>query len=144
MKPFFVTILLCIGTICIAQQPNSISVNASFNGFHCDGKHGLCSIDNENNRTVANSSLLLINENTLSFTVHRSKLSEKDFQNIFNTTSSLWEKSKEYEFEIPERIPLNQSIINRLQSKHSSLFISPGTYPIKVTNDLFIITFNLE
>lgn len=144
MKPFiFTTLLLCTSFLCLSQT-STTQVQTSFNGFHCDGKPGFCSIDNQENRSVTNTSLQLNNNNTLTFIVERQQLTKSEFENITSTKKEDYNPSKTYYLEVPEAFYIQESIYTLLQTESTPLVISKGRYPIQISEKELIIIFNLQ
>lgn len=142
MKSLLTILLLCTGLLCHAQ-PNTTKVTANFSGFHCDGKPGFCSIDNQQNRSLSNSSLT-IQSSTLKMTIRRENLSEQEVKNLFNLQASSLDESKLHHLILPNRFVLPAAVCSSLGSSNTTLIIAKGTYPIQITKDSFIINFNLE
>ncbi|WP_432410442.1 hypothetical protein [Rasiella sp. SM2506] len=143
MKVTFTTALvLCIGFICLSQS-KSILATTSFNGFHCDGKQGICDIDS-NNRSAANTTLVLQPDNKLIFTMDRQNLSQATQEKITGINPLNINKSTTYYFKVPQIFTLPQALKNSLSESGNQLSISKGSYPILITENTFTIIFNLE
>lgn len=140
----FITALVLTGTVCLSQNP-SIRVQTNFNGFHCDGKPGLCSITNRSNQADGNTVLILHNKKTLSLIVERVKLSQREFENVVPTTVKGYiDSSKTYYLHIPVPFQLENSIRASLESGNPTLIIPKGSYPMEISEDTITITFNLH
>jgi hypothetical protein len=140
-----ITILffVCIGNTCIAQG-NPIRINTSFTGFHCDGKHGICDIDQANNRSQSNAEIILNEDGTLTLKIERSKLSENNLKSIIETSSLSTNTSKQYFFVVEEVFMIPISVANALDQGNHPLQIKKGNYPIFVTNNHLSLTFTIE
>lgn len=142
MKSLLTILLLCTGLLCHAQT-NTTKVTANFSGFHCDGKPGLCSIDNQENRSLSNASLFIQNT-TLKMVIRREHLSELEVKNLFNLQSSNLDENKQHYLKLPSSFVLPTAVCNSLGNSDTTLSIAKGTYLIKITEDSFSISFNLE
>ena len=144
MKTFiFTALLLWVGLNCFSQT-KSAQVYTSFNGFHCDGKPGLCSIDNQENRSLTNTLLQLNNDNTLTFIIERQQIDKTEFENVTGTKREDFHPSNKYYFEVPNAFFINQSVSNKFIEEGITLVISKGRYPIQITEKELIIVFDLE
>ncbi|RDK89093.1 hypothetical protein [Marinirhabdus gelatinilytica] len=140
----YITLLLCsISTICSAQR-GSVLVDASFNGFHCDGKHGICDIDNATNRAQSNTEITFNEDGTLTLKINRSKLSPNDVKSIAGTNSLSKNNSQPNHFIVNENFTLSGAIVKDLTNEEKVLRIKKESYPIQVTNEHLTITFTLE
>jgi hypothetical protein len=60
MKTQLYKILLCLPFVRFSQK--EINIDANFNGRHCRGKTGICSIDTGKNKADTNASFLYSTE----------------------------------------------------------------------------------
>lgn len=141
-KYFFTILLLCSGFLCLSQN-GTTTATTSFNGFHCDGTPGLCTIDNQQNRTLSNSSLTVY-DTILIMKIEREKLSDKEIKNLFKVNPQIINESKNYYFKLESAFALQASVCEILDIGKSNIAISSGTYPIEVTKEYFTITFNIH
>ncbi len=143
MKTYIISLLLLyFGFECLSQS-KSILVTTSFNGFHCDGKQGICDIDNTS-RSQSNSTLVWNLNNTLTITVARENLTALEQQKITGINPNNLNLSKTYYFNISQSYLLPYDIKELLSKNGSQISLAKGSYPILITKDTFTITFNLE
>ncbi|WP_299890489.1 hypothetical protein [uncultured Lacinutrix sp.] len=124
---------------------DSISVVTSFNGRHCDGKHGLCDITiSEEGKKESGNASLYNNNGKLKLVIHRNKLSNTEEYKVMGKRISKFVQEKESIYTIDYDFELDSNISNRLKLKNKTYTILRGRYPLIITNDAFIITFKLE
>lgn len=143
MKTYIFTILLLWTGFLCQPQSKSVSATTTFNGFHCDGKQGICDIDNTN-RSQANSTLVWNPNHTITFCIARKNLTVEEQQSITGTTVQNFKKSETYYFEVFQVYPLPQYITESFSINGNQLIVAKGAYPILITEETFTITFNLE
>lgn len=119
---------------------NKAQVRTNWSGIHCRGTNGLCSI--ENNNQQANTKLVYKNDNTLTFIIDRNKLSESQVLQILKEQLTEASDLDNFSYTMVEDFLLDTAVQDQLKLNQSTL--SKGVYPIKITDNSFIILFNLK
>ncbi len=140
---FFTVLLLSTGFLCLSQT-NSVDTTTSFNGFHCDGKQGICDIGNQRNTSQNNTTWVLNSNGTLTLTIKKNKISEQEIIQITGTTTSKTKTNNQYNFIVPKTYILPANLKESLTSNTPSLQIKSGTYPIQFSENHLTIIFNLK
>ncbi|QIE58340.1 hypothetical protein G5B37_01805 [Rasiella rasia] len=122
----------------------TISVHTNFNGFHCDGKTGICDIGSQNNRSQSNTAIVLNDNNTITFTIDREKLSMAEQQNIIGIHPNQINSKQDYYFKIPFTYILPEHLKQSLQDTRANLSIAKGSYLIKMSQQFYTIIFKLN
>lgn len=122
----------------------SVFANTSFNGFHCDGKTGICDIGSQNNRSQSNTAIVLNDNNTITFTIDREKLSMAEKQNIIGIHPNQINSKQDYYFKIPFTYMLPGHLKQSLQDTRANLSIAKGSYLIKMSQQFYTIIFKLN
>ena len=143
MKLLLTIAHVCLAFVCFAQS-TAVPVQTSFNGFHCDGKPGICSIDNQTSRSISNATLTFNKNHTLTLSVARHKLKASEFNNLMGVSTKSWNQAKTYFITIPTTFIISDAIRDVLTKSTKPLAISKGRYPIHASTNSFSITFNLE
>lgn len=124
---------------------NSITAKTSFNGRHCRGTHGLCSIDNTV-RTIDTNSTITYDEvsNTIIAEINRSRISLHEHFQILQEDPQNYTGNTQVYYLVEDDFMIPNSISQQLQIHGQDIKIHSGMYPLIMTEDTITITFNLE
>ena len=147
MKLIFTTIiLLCLSAYGHAQTKNTSNesfVRVSFTGLHCNGKNGLCALGSTD-KQQSNASLALNDTGTISLVIYRNMLDDSDIEILFGKPFEEKFRTQQISFDVGKEFlmsPKMQRDLNMMSLKNRIVL---GSYPIDITNDHYIITFNME
>jgi len=148
MKIFINIALLCITTIAYAQELKAIhqiEVNTNWEGRpRCNGGHGLCAITLSNLNSQTNTTISYYENGKVDFTIDRSKITIKEELKIVGVELSSATTENELIYAMKDDYFLNSEVTTNLKLSSEYIKIPEGNYPIKVTKDQLIISFNIE
>ncbi|MDX1462287.1 MAG: hypothetical protein R3359_04455 [Marinirhabdus sp.] len=124
----------------LSSQNEQLNVTSNFNGFHCDGKPGLCTIDPAQRSMDSNSTLTFNSNVSVTLCINRNKLSDLEFFNLFSFERPLLDTKKSYHFDVPADLQLSNPMPTT--PANESIRIHKGNYPIEITDQYFILTFS--
>lgn len=148
MKQLLLLFLSFMPILVFAQSGTtntSITAKTSFNGRHCRGTHGLCSFD-ATARTIDTNCTISYNEieNTIIIEINRSKISLQEHVQILREDPQNYTSSTQVYYLMEDDFIIPNSISQQLQIHGQDVKINSGSFPLIMTEDTIIITFNLE
>ena len=148
MKQLLLLFLSFMPMLVFAQSGTtntSITSKTSFNGRHCRGTHGLCSID-ETARTIDTNSIVWYNqaENTIIIEINRSRINLQEHFHILREDPQNYTGNTQVDYLMEDDFIIPNSISQQLQIYEPDVKINSGTYPLTMTENTITITFNLE
>ena len=147
MKNLLLMVLLCLCSIAYAQEQEQVPkilVKTSFDGRRCNGSHGLCTIGNPTTKSQSNTQLIFNTNNTITFIIDKAKISNEEINKIIGDEQKLDSYKEAPTFYLNYAFVLEVEVKTQLEIPKGLTKISKGSYPILITEEAFIITFNLE
>lgn len=137
MKTMIFTIAITfLSLITTAQE---VEVETNFNGRHCRGDRGICSlviIDD----LISNNSKLSFNNQKLILTVYLEKIKREDIAKIYGKDVDDNEDITGIPFIMEDDLEIDQNILKSLKTPFYRFVINKGSYPVsKEGNELRII-----
>jgi len=137
-------IVLFILPLTVFSQVGEIRANTEFSGRHCRGTHGLCNIDPEAKVSETNTSLVYNQDNTITLTINRDKITiAQEIEILGQTIASITSYEGLY-FEMEDDFIIESNLQSELSIQGSPPTIASGNYLIVVTENELIINFNLQ
>ncbi len=141
MKTFYTILLILTATISAAQE-NRVAVEANFEGRHCRGDRGICSLQSIG-KQEANATLYKTTENILTMEIFRNRLSPEQEIQLFGEAITP-ENQDRLVFEQPEAQSLLPELKSVLKIDEGIYNIAPGSYPATVTKERIFIRLSLR
>jgi hypothetical protein len=143
MKNLIYIITFCLPLLIIDQ--NEIQTESNFNGRHCRGAVGLCSIGSSiEGKNTSNSSLFYDKEAGLIFTVKVNHLSDEEVIKVLGEPLDKSNKNKSLEMTVEEDFELDFALVQQLKISSKHVVIKAGSYPVTLKDNLLQIVFEVN
>lgn len=148
MKNYITLIVWCLAPLCLAQTDlnteNEVYATLNFNGRHCRGDRGVCSITVENKMSNANTIISIVDDATIELLILKNALEASDFGKICGIEAEEVSEEKALYFTVEEPFSLPESLISTLHLNPQKRTIQKNVYEITVSEEYFIIILNLQ
>ncbi|WP_203296186.1 hypothetical protein [Luteirhabdus pelagi] len=126
------------------SQTFETTIVANFDGLHCDGKNGLCSLEGAE-KQLSNGILLYDEKNTeLSLKIDLSKLSNSQVIQLLGQNIEEARQQTDTAVEISNQIDLTPQLRSLLHISDASLRIAEGISPAIISESHIIIRLTLQ
>ncbi|MFC7357269.1 hypothetical protein ACFQO1_06195 [Jejudonia soesokkakensis] len=144
-----ITLLIgCLAPLCLAQADfdteNEVYATINFNGRHCRGDRGICSVIVENKASNANSIIAVVNDSKIELLILKDALETSEFSKICGIEAEEISDKKALYFIMEEPFMLPENLISTLHLNPQKRTIQNKEYAISVSEEYFIITLNLQ
>ncbi|MDC7994712.1 hypothetical protein [Altibacter sp. HG106] len=138
---YCVVLLVCFSVIVTATAQEKVQIKATFNGFHCDGKQGLCAM--EKSYTSGNGFIQLVSANRLVWELPLASLTNANHVKLFGIDKSALPIQSPLYITFPAAYELPPEIQNALD-KVDPITVKRGRYIARREGDRYKIELTIE
>ncbi len=132
-------LLSTAGALVVAQT--TVRVEANFNGFHCDGKPGLCAM--EKAKGGGNAVLYPAGSDLLIFEISRSQLTERDHRGLFGFNKVSSHQGASFFLSFPSEYIFSSEISEAL-GLSENISIEEGRYRIVINEETYQLQLKIK
>ncbi len=132
-------LLSSASALVVAQT--TVRVEASFNGFHCDGKPGLCAM--EKAIGGGNAVLYTAGSDLLIFEISRSQLTERDHHGLFGFRKVSSHREASFFLSFPSEYIFSSEISEAL-GLSKNISIEEGRYRILIKEETYQLQLKIK
>ncbi len=124
---------------------NEIQTEVNFNGHHCRGTNGLCTIGSgDMAKNNVNSTLVYDAKKGLLLTIKMDNLTDEELSKAFGKVVNRKNNNEELQLIVEGDFELDQNLLKTLKVPKKRITIKAGNYPVNRKDNIATVLFSVD